>query len=162
MPQYLYPLLISLLFFACSEERQTLNRIEGVFETTEIIVTAPGTDSVLFTASPTFQFAACDLRDNRDGQRCPVTIIDTDGTTYDYRYGIETARNTPDYINLRPMDGTTWEIDTDLNRAIHNRLVFELDEDELRMYSDDVTTTSFVDTIGGYRDYDIVINASKR
>ena len=156
----LYPCLC-LLCLSCSQEQQTLNRLEGVFETTAFVVTTPDSDSVLFAAAPTFQFAECDVRDNRNGQRCAVTVIAEDGTVYDYRYGIETRGNGPEYITLRPSDGVTWEIDSDLNRSLRQRLLFELNRDELRLYSDGVVPAQN-DSIQGYGEYNVSITATKR
>ncbi|WP_116124336.1 hypothetical protein [Lewinella sp. IMCC34183] len=160
MRTLLLSLFVVFVLSACSEEQQALNRIAGTFETTAFVVTAPATDSVLFRASPTFQFAECDLRDNRNGQRCPVTIVDANGTVYDYQYGIETTRTGPDYIVFRPLTEETWEIDTDLNRSIHTRFVFELDKEVLKMYTNEFALSR--DSIAGYREYDVSITAVKR
>ena len=156
-----FPLLLFIVCIsACSEERQALNRIEGIFETTQFNVTTMNTDSVLFTASPTFQFDECTPRTNSDSDLCAVTIINTDGTVYDYKYRLDVGPST-DYISLRPQDGETWDIDTDLNRSLRNQLVFELDNDELKMYTEE-DRVSRGDSIQGYRDYDVSITAVKR
>ena len=149
-----------LLVVSCSEERQAFNRIEGVFKTTEFVVIAPGTDSVLFTASPTFQFAECDLRSNRDGGQCEVTIINTDGITYEYRYRLDFAEGT-DYITFHPQVPLSSDEENDLTRSLTPKLIFELRNDELKLLSDD-SVTGGRDSIRGYHDYKVSITATKR
>lgn len=156
----LYPFILLLLVLSCSEERQALNRIEGVFETNEFVVTTANSDSILFSASPTFQFAECDLRSNRDGGTCEVTIIDTDGTTYDYRYRLDFAKDV-DYIGLRPQVPLPSNQETDLTRALTPKLVFELRNNELKLFTNDVGLGGR-DSIQGFRDYEVSIVANKR
>lgn len=156
----IFALLFIVLIASCSEERQAINRIEGVFETTEFIVTAASTDSILFTTSPTFQFAECDLRGNRDGGRCEVTVIDTDGTAYNYRYQLDFAEG-KDYISFRPQVPLSSDEENDLIRSLTPKLVFELRKDELKLFTDD-NVIGGRDSIRGFRDYEVSITATKR
>lgn len=160
MRTLLYPFFLFLLVVSCSEERQALNRIEGVFETTEFVVIAPSIDSVLFTASPTFQFAECDLRSNRDNGQCEVTIIDTDGTSYDYTYRLDFADGT-DYITFRPQVPTSSDEENDLMRSLTPKLIFELRNDELKLSTDD-NVIGGRDFIQGFQEYNVSITATKR
>lgn len=160
MRTILYSISLFLLFASCSEERQALNRIEGVFETTEFIVSTTGTDSVLFTASPIFQFADCDLRSNRDGGQCEVTIINTDGKSYDYRYQLDFAEGI-DYINFRPQVPFSSDQESDLTRSLTPKLVFELRNDELKLFTSDASL-GVRDSVQGFREFEVSIMANKR
>lgn len=155
-PIYL-ALLLTLLLSACSKERQTLNRIQGTFETIEFIITAPGTDSVLYSATPTFEFGECAPRDTR----CTMTVTDSDSTVYRYRYeyNVDVASGI-EQIGFTPEDGKTWSIGNNLSRVLHNHFDFELDKGELRLVSPDSRWTR--DSIKGFDHYDIFITATKR
>ncbi len=155
MHTFLVPILLLLLFASCSEERQTLNRLEGVFETTEFVVVESNTDSVLFIASPTFEFSECDTRSNSDGGQCEVTVTDTDGTTYDYRYQLSTGKGT-DYITFRLKDAK----ENDLTRSLTPNLVFELRNEELKLFTNELSAIRT--EIRGSRDYRVSITATKR
>ena len=149
-----------LLFTSCSEERRLLNRIEGVFETTEFVVTDDTTGNVLFTALPTLQFPECDTESNGNGGRCEVTIVTTDGTSFNYRYQLTTSTQGPDYISFRPTRESI-TIDNDLTRALTGTLAFELRDKELRMFTNEITAGTR-DTIQGSRNYQVSIVANKR
>ena len=67
--------LCCLLVVACSERHQTFTGIDGTFNTTEFVVRAAGTDSLLFTAAPTFHFSPCNTTEAFDiDDPCMVRI----------------------------------------------------------------------------------------
>jgi hypothetical protein len=150
-------ILSLLLLTACSKERQTLNQIEGTFETVEFVVTASGTDSVLFTASPTLEFDECAPRDTR----CMMSVVDSDGTVYNYRfdYNRDPASGV-EQISFNPADGETFSLETELNQAVNNFFDFELNDGELTLYSEDRQWTR--DSLQGLNLCDISITAVKR
>ena len=160
MRSLLFCLFGLLLFASCSEERQLLNRIEGVFDTTEFIVTDATTGDVLFTASPTFQFVECDPNSNRDGGQCDMTIIDTSGTSYDYRYQLDVSNEGNDFITFQPLPGFSTD-QNDLTRALTGQLAVEIRDEELRMYTSDEALGGR-SVIQGSRDYRVSITADKR
>ena len=159
MRTLLFPFFGLLLFISCSKERQTLNQIEGTFETVEFVVTASDTDSILFTASPTLHFGECAPRDTR----CLMTVVDSDSTIYMYRFeynydpvsGIE-------QINFNPADAQTAGIDSRLGEAMDNVFDFELNNDELRLYSEDRSWRRPQDSLLRFDLCDISITAVKR
>lgn len=159
MRAFIFFFLFILLIASCSEERQILNNIQGVYETTEFVVSDIGTDSVLFTASPTFDFSECTPRSNSDGGQCEVTIVDTDGTTYDYRYQLNAGQGT-DYITFYSQEASTEDEENDLARSLTPNLVFELRNEELKLFTGELSTIRT--EIGGSRDYRVSIVAMKR
>ncbi|PPK87678.1 hypothetical protein CLV84_0626 [Neolewinella xylanilytica] len=157
MRTILYPILLLLLVASCSKQRQTLNRIEGTFETVEFVVTVSGTDSVLFTASPTFQFGECAPRDTR----CTMTVVDSDSTVYNYRYNYShDPASGMEVIGFNRGDAETWSSDADLSRVLDNVFDFELNKGELRLHLEDYKW--MWDSMQGYDLCDISITAVKR
>ncbi len=155
-----FSLLVLLLGAACSEERQILNRIEGTFETMEFVVTDDTTGNVLFTASPTFQFAECDGDSNGSGGRCEVTIIDSAGVSYNYMYQLTVADQGPNFINFR-LPNLPGNEDTDLTRALSGVLTIELRDEELNILTD-TDSRVIQDAIQGSKSYQVSIVAIKR
>ena len=149
-----------LLFTSCSEERRLLNRIEGVFETTEFVVTDDATGNVLFTASPTWQFAECGRRSNSDEGQCLVTITEANGASYSYRYQLSASNQDTDFISFR-ISRESADIENDLTRALGGALVIDIRDNELRMFTNDQTRGGRR-AIQGIQDYQVSIIATKR
>ena len=152
--------LCCLLVVACSERHQTFTGIDGTFNTTEFVVRAAGTDSLLFTAAPTFHFSPCNTTEAFDiDDPCMVRIDDSSGRTYPYLYRIGDDQGLR-YLEFSALMFSTADSANQLIRSLTPNLALDITDKVLRLSTEDLFIGSG-DSVEGTRDYKVSVTAVK-